>query len=270
GYEMNTLRMNAWPYRDYVIRALNEDRPFAQFVREQLAGDAVANGDPLTEAATSFLVGGTHDMVGNATLEGKLQQRADDLYDMVSTTGSAFLGLTINCARCHDHKFDPITQRDYYALQAIFSGVQHTERPIQLGDPEKRRQETVTVRTRLAALHQQLDALEPAAGEPGASVRRGPGNPRRNVERFAPVEARWVRFTITATNDGIEPCIDELEVYTVGTSPRNVALASGGAKPSASSVFPNSAIHKLEYLNDGRHGNGRSWISNERGQGWVQ
>src|SRR5262249_9787132 len=145
-----------------------------------------------------------------------------------------------------------------------------TERPIQLGDPEKRRQETATVRTRLAALDEQLDALEPAAGEPGASVQRGPVNPRRNVERFAPVEARWVRFAITATNDGIEPCIDELEVYTSGALPRNVALASGGAKASASSVFPNSALHKLEHLNDGWHGNGRSWISNERGQGWVQ
>src|ERR1700752_1974186 len=82
GYEMNTLRPNAWPYRDYIIRAFNEDRPFARFVLEQLVGDAVGQGDRAAEAATGFLVGGTHDLVGNATKEGQLQQRMDDLYDI--------------------------------------------------------------------------------------------------------------------------------------------------------------------------------------------
>src|SRR5205085_4989802 len=72
GYEMNTLRPIAWPYRDYVIHAFNGDRPFARFVREQLAGDVAGRGDPLAGAATGFLVGGPHDMVGNATPEGRL------------------------------------------------------------------------------------------------------------------------------------------------------------------------------------------------------
>ena len=80
--------------------------------------------DWLTQAATGFLVGGTHDIVGNQTVEGMLQQRVDDLDDMITATGTAFLGLTVNCARCHDHKFDPITQRDYYGLQAVFAGRQ--------------------------------------------------------------------------------------------------------------------------------------------------
>src|SRR5439155_4747246 len=86
GYEMNTLRPNAWPYRDYVIAAFNEDRPFPQFVREQLAGDVTVKDNPLKSAATGFLVAGPHDLVGNATKEGKLQQRMDDLSDIVSTT----------------------------------------------------------------------------------------------------------------------------------------------------------------------------------------
>ena len=118
---MNTLRSNAWPYRDYVIRAFNRDTPYPQFVREQLAGDVVAGADPVSLAATGFLTAGPHDLVGNATLEGQLQQRMDDLFDMVSSTANTFLGLTIGCARCHDHKFDPITQKDFYALQAVFA-----------------------------------------------------------------------------------------------------------------------------------------------------
>ncbi len=141
GYETNALRTNAWPYRDYVIRAFNADTPLPRFALEQLAGDTLSEGDPLLEAATGFLVGGTHDVVGNATIEGQLQQRMDDLYDMVSTTGSAFLGLTVNCARCHNHKFDPISQKDFYGLQAVFAGVQHAERAMPQSGADQRRRE---------------------------------------------------------------------------------------------------------------------------------
>jgi hypothetical protein len=269
GYEMNSLRPNSWPYRDYVIRALNEDRPYPRFVLEQLAGDTVARWDPLVEAATGFLVGGTHDMVGNATNEGQLQQRMDDLYDMVSTTGSAFLGLTVNCARCHDHKFDPISQKDYYGLQAVFAGVQHGERLIHWEPTPGTRDEIARLRTRLARLEKQIDEDEPAAGPPGSPVRRPAVHPRRNVDRFAAVAARYVRFVIAATADGTHPCLDELEVYSAGPVPRNLALASGGAKASASSVLPGFLIHKIEHINDGQVGNGHSWISNELGKGWV-
>jgi hypothetical protein len=270
GYEMNTLRMNAWPYRDYVIRAFNEDRPYARFVLEQLAGDAVGKGDPQVEAATGFLVGGTHDLVGNATKEGQLQQRMDDLYDMVSTTGSAFLGLTVNCARCHDHKFDPILQKDFYGLQAVFSGVVHAERPIAMGNTREKRLEIARLRDRLARITREIDDREPLAGAAGTAARRAPVQPRRNVDRFTPVEARYVRFVIEATTDGIQPCIDELEIYSVEPAARNVALASRGARATASSVLPGVAIHNIEHLNDGQYGNSRSWISNEAGKGWVQ
>ncbi len=266
GYEMNTLRQSAWPYRDYVIRAFNRDVPYPQFVREQLAGEAA--GDPLTEAATGFLVGGPHDLVVNATVEGKRQQRVDDLFDIVSTTGTTFLGLTVGCARCHDHKFDPITQRDFYGLEAVFAGVEHAERPSSLADANRDR-EVAALREELGRLDRECDRHEPLATPPGTAARRAPVNPERNVERFAPVAARFVRFTVTATTEGIEPCIDELEVYGPGGAD-NLALASAGARPSASSVYEGSPLHKLEHVNDGRHGNGRSWISHERGAGWVQ
>jgi hypothetical protein len=267
GYETNVLRFNAWPYRDYVIRALNRDTPFAQFVREQLAGDTVPDADWLTQSATGFLVGGVHDVVEDKTVEGTLQRRMDDLDDMITATASAFLGLTVNCARCHDHKFDPITQRDYYALQAVLAGVRHEERDVPAPDAERRKEELARVRAELSDLEQRLDGLERFA-QSGGPPKRLAVNSRRNVDRFQPVEARFVRFTVRATNN-LEPCIDELEVFAAEGG-RNVALASAGTRATASSVLPNSPIHRLEHINDGHYGNSRSWISNEPGKGWVQ
>jgi mono/diheme cytochrome c family protein len=285
GYETNMPRFAAWPYRDYVIRAFNRDTPFPQFVLEQLAGDTLAPGrgseDWLTSTATGFLVGGTHDIVGNQTLEGMLQQRADDLDDMITATGTTFLGLTIQCARCHDHKFDPIRQADYYGLQAIFAGVNHAARAIPAPDSEARRIEAAAIADELARIDQHLDGSEPLAHPNNDTPTRPMVNPRRNVERFAPIRTRMVRITILATSNGTEPCIDELEVYTVATGdtkartepgspgPRNVALASAGGKASASSEYPGSPIHKIVHLNDGRHGNSRSWISRSAGRGVV-
>jgi mono/diheme cytochrome c family protein len=296
GYETNMPRFSAWPYRDYVIRAFNRDTAFARFVLEQFAGDTIAaaeGSDWLTRAATGFLVGGTHDIVGNQTVEGMLQQRADDLDDMITATGTTFLGLTIQCARCHDHKFDPITQRDYYGLQAIFAGVRHGEREVDAPDAESRRRREDAISAELAELEHRLDEAEPPANPGADSPTRPMVNPRRNVERFAPVRARMLRFTILSTNNAIEPCIDELEVYSAATregetpavgrgspdpalpadrrspAPKNVALASSGGVASASSEYPDSPIHKIVHLNDGRHGNARSWISRSPGRGVV-
>ena len=122
GYEQNHLRPNAWPYRDYVIRAFNEDKPYTSSWRSSWRATSWAKATPTVEAATGFLVAGIHDTVGNSTEEGTRQQRSNDLDDMVSTTGAAFLGLTVGCAKCHDHKFDPIPQRDYYRLAAVLRG----------------------------------------------------------------------------------------------------------------------------------------------------
>ena len=215
GYETNLPRPGAWPYRDYVIREFNRDTPFPEFVREQLAGDATL-GDWLSQAATGFLVGGTHDIVGNQTIEGMLQQRADDLDDMITATGTTFLGLTIQCARCHDHKFDPIGQRDYYGLQAIFAGVNHGERELVPPDLENRRREAEEIRAELARIEERLDIHEPLAYADRDLPVRAMVNARRNVERFAPVKARMIRLTILATSDRAEPCLDEVEVYTAG------------------------------------------------------
>ncbi len=266
GFEVNTPRPNAWPYRDYVIRALNEDKPYDRFVLEQIAGDAVGE-----DAATGFLVAGPDDKVKSPDPVLTANQRADELHDIVSTTSSAFLGLTVGCARCHNHKFDPIPQTEYYAMKAVFEGVQHGERKLKAPDADAKEQELATRRQRLEAIDARLAELEPLAqtGAVDTNQLRASVHPRQNVERIAPVAARKLRFTVSQTTDA-EPCIDELEVYTAEAKPRNLALASAGAKSRASSVYPNSDIHRLEHLNDGKVGNSRSWISNERGKGWVE
>jgi hypothetical protein len=270
GYETNALRPNAWPYRDYVIRAFNRDVPYPQFVMEQLAGDTIPGADLLARAATGFLVAGAHDTVGIATVEGMLQQRMDDLDDIVSNTAATFTGLTVGCARCHDHKFDPIPQRDYYRMQAIFAGVRHDDRDIPVDDAAGRQAEAAACQAELNRIDLALDRAQPLADPRAKSPKRAAVNARRNVEIFEPVSARKVRLVVEKTTDGSEPCIDELEIYTAGPAPRNVALESAGALATASSTFPDSTIHRLQHVNDGAYGNSHSWISNERGKGWIQ
>ncbi len=257
GFEMNQPRPNAWPYRDYVIRSFNEDKPYDQFVFEQLAGDSVG-----ADEATGFLVGGPWDQVKSPDLGLTLQQRADELHDMVSTTGSVFLGLTVGCARCHNHKFDPISQLDYYGMQACFAGVQHGERPLRMAEVNRSqpgKADLLSIRDQLAAIESEIGKIDPQAKRSGVVF----------VEKFDPTKARFVRMTIHATNSA-EPCIDELEVFTTGTKSENVALASRGTKSKASGSLPGFAIHKLEHVHDGRYGNSFSWISHEPGRGWVE
>lgn len=135
GYDKDKPRPNAWPYRDYVIQAANEDLPYSRFVQEQLAGDALFPDDPRATIATGFISAGPWDFVGHVELpESKtdgLIARYNDRDDMVTTTMTSFLSLTVHCARCHDHKFDPITQEDYYRLQAVFAGVDRADRPVE-------------------------------------------------------------------------------------------------------------------------------------------
>lgn len=124
GFEYNEPRRNAWPYRDWVIRALNDDMPFDEFARMQVAGDILKPGDE-GAAAVGFLVAGIHNTVLGANGQLQLKARADELEEMVSITSQAFLGITAHCARCHDHKVDPVPTEDYYRLASALSGAWH-------------------------------------------------------------------------------------------------------------------------------------------------
>jgi hypothetical protein len=129
GFERNSPRPSAWPYRDWVIRALNTDLPYTEFARMQFAGDVLHPDNPDAVRATGFLVAGVHNTVlGNDLMRAVARQ--DELEDIVGSVAQTFLGLTANCARCHDHKFDPISQADFYRLAAALGGVGFGERAL--------------------------------------------------------------------------------------------------------------------------------------------
>jgi mono/diheme cytochrome c family protein len=265
GFEVNTERPNAWPYRDYVIRAFNADVPYDRFIREQIAGDVLGE-----DAATGFLV------TASVLLPGQIGKdepsirlaRQDSLDEMVTNIGQTFLGLSVGCARCHDHKFDPITARDYYAMQAFVAGVEYEDRELRTPGAEARKKEAAAARERDAALAGRLSQLsQPALPGRKDGVIRPTVRASVNTDRFAPVRTNRLRFSIRATNS-LEPCMDELEVFnTAGT---NVALAGAGTKftTSGDNVSPNR--HEPQFINDGRYGNERSWMSSEPGRGWVE
>ena len=137
GYETNLPRPGAWPYRDYVIRAFNRDTPFPQFVA-RATGRRTQTRQPTgsRRRRPGFWSAARTTSSATRRSRGCSSSGADDLDDMITATGTTFLGLTIQCARCHDHKFDPIAQKDYYGFQAIFAGVNHAERELAAPDFE--------------------------------------------------------------------------------------------------------------------------------------
>ena len=136
GFEYDRQRPNAYRYRDWVIAAFNNDLPYDEFTRLQLAGDVLRPGDPEAVVATGYLVAGPWDEAGQNQQSAAMKAvvREDELEDLVGTTMQTFLGLTANCARCHDHKFDPISQVDYYRLCSALSGMRHGERECLVAD----------------------------------------------------------------------------------------------------------------------------------------
>ncbi len=171
GYDKDKTRPNAWPYRDYVIRAFNADKPYAQFVREQLAGDVLYPDSADGVIATGFIAAGPFDWVGQIEVSDELIDkqitRNLDRDDMVATAINTLVSTTAQCARCHDHKFDPIPQEEYYSLQAVFAGVDRADRPYP-GDPliESRRKELTAEERRLIAEQEALQAELAAQANP--------------------------------------------------------------------------------------------------------
>jgi hypothetical protein len=272
GYERDRIREHAWRYREWVIRAFNDDKPYRDFVREQIAGDAMHPEDPAGAVPSGFLVTGPNNDVGNQSKLELERERADELDEIVQNVTSVFLGLTVGCARCHDHKFDPVPTADYYRIAAVFSGVKFGDRPLEsAADASRHAEQLLAWDRRTKEINQRLGDIRQALEAIGFTEL----NAKRNDERFEPVDARFVRLTITSTRGDTEPCIDEIEIYgpdlADGSDPaKNLALASRGSKATASSLLPGYPIHQVHHLNDGLTGNDHSWISNERGTGWVQ
>ncbi len=157
GFERDQPRPHAFHYRNWLIEAFNNDLPYDQFIRLQLAGDVLAPEDPQAVIATGFLVAGPHNTVLPASEPMKQTMRQDELEDLVAVLGQTFLGMTVNCARCHDHKFDPISQQEYYQLSAALAGVTHGERSVSYPEDAERVQQ---LQEQVAALRQRLTQLE--------------------------------------------------------------------------------------------------------------
>ena len=179
GHERDEFRPEMWRYRDYIIRAFNQDKPYDQFIREQLAGDELLAGPPRSPAeadqliATGFLRAGTYDSTAPIFQEEK-RARNELMADLVNTTGSAFLGLTFSCANCHDHKYDPISQADPFRFRAFFAAVKaRDDTPIDLApEQEAIKAHNAALDTKAADTQQQLAAVLAPAKERLTAERR--------------------------------------------------------------------------------------------------
>jgi hypothetical protein len=248
GFERNVIIDNLWPFRDYVIRSFNDDKPFDQMIREHVAGDVIGPGDPAVEIGSAFLVAGPYDNVGNQDAAQKAQIRANTIDEMIRATGEAFLGLTVGCARCHDHKFDAILQSDYYQLYASFAGVRHGARIVASEEEKAARSAAVKpLNAKKGELTKQRGVLDTAIHDRAKanSAQHQQAWTRPAVDRsgtkdqFAAVEARFVRLISEGMDTNPKAAggfrIDEFEIWSTQPNSRNVALASGGAKASGPS-----------------------------------
>ena len=201
GFEYDHPRDRAWHYRDYVIKSFNNDKPYDQFMREQLAGDVL---EPVTSAgiiATSMLVCGAWDRAGNAQANAtqRANTREEEMEDMISVVGQTFLGLTLNCARCHDHKFDPVPQEDYFRIKAVFDGIKHGERSIRSPAEIEARKRQGAVRDEQMAAERVTIATLQREGAQRAAVR----SPDRSGLSPGPMPLiRWTFREGTAPSDG--------------------------------------------------------------------
>jgi mono/diheme cytochrome c family protein len=268
GFERNFVIDDLWPFRDYVIKSLNDDKPFNQFIVEHLAGDVIGKDDPRVEVGSAFLVAGPYDDVGNQDPVAQKNIRAATLDDPITATSGAFLGLTINCARCHNHKFDPIPTEDYYRLRAAFEGIRHGRRVV----ATKEEREAFAAATKpLAAELKKLEA-ERARIDQSIEVRAKdvvakskPTRPKIDhlgtEEAFDPVEAKYLKFVIRsftgdyAPNSARNGKLTEFQVWSV--EEKNIALAENGttaegAKSATADDFPEA--YGPQYCIDGQRG----------------
>ena len=264
GFETNNPRPNAWHYRDWIIDSLNADKPYDQFIFEQIAGDTVDQ-----DAALGFLVAGPANLPGQIGRDESAmrQARQDELDEVIRTVSQSLLGLTIDCARCHNHKFDPITQRDYYAMQAIFAGLSY-------GNRRLRGEQNDRWAARIPEIKQRLQKLEARREQLRVQHHLRPALSNIQTETFEPVEAERVRMRIEATATGKPASLYEFEIYTSGEAGQsvNVALASSGAVPSASGFALANQTRHFENLVDGDVDKRQAfpWVNDKNGPAWIQ
>ncbi len=276
GFEVNHLVDDAWPYRDYIIESLNNDKPYDKLVIEQLAGDSIAPGDPKVEVGLTFLTCGPVDIVGNQDPAQAAQIRANGVDDMIRATSETFLGLTVGCARCHDHKFDPISTKDFHRLYATFAGVYPESREVATeAQRQQRREALAPLEAQKNGLAEQRKAIEEAILARAAQHTPAyadawtrPAVDRKGTEEtFNPVDAKFVRLIVTGRDNdpnartGFK--IDEFEVWTDAAEPVNAALAANGAHADGESPVAEDfgQAYLADLTIDGKFG--QSWIARD-------
>lgn len=237
GSEANLYRKNAWVYRDYVIRAFNEDLPYDQFIREQIAGDSYGSGE-----ATGFLVAGPHVPAATVGREPSAirQARADRMDEVMQTVGASMMGLTMGCARCHNHKFDPISIQDYYSMTAVFQDVEFGSRQPELSPDHPRR---------LAARELWKKTVEPR------NTLKNSGFWEENwggylETHFDPVTAKSIKITFLKGNVGL----DELEIFGPIGEHINFAASRRGATADSAPDMDLTEGNPAKNAIDGRYG----------------
>jgi hypothetical protein len=264
GYESNHARPFAWRYRDWVVRAFNEDKPFAAFVREQIAGDEIVPYSDDNLIATGFLAACRI----SSNEEDKPRQRNDVLVDIVNATGSVFLGLTVGCAQCHDHKFDPIRLTDYYRLQAFFvmgqPGIFELKDPPSWAafqaacppeyDPVRRLQQTIFDTTKARLVAEARKALPP---ESLKALETPPNRRTPEQERLAHEADLKFQFSFGKVEKAIRP--EDQKLYeelkkklealdkTMLPRPQTWAFYSPATSPTAVAHIPSTGFYPLPY-----------------------
>jgi hypothetical protein len=231
GFERNRIRPNAWRYRDWVIGAFNDDLPYDEFVRRQIAGDVLYPNDLGAMIATGYHVIGTWDQVAHLEGSAPMQKvaRLDTIEDLVATLGQAYMGLTINCARCHDHKFDPIKQKEYYQVAALLGGVTQEEK-------ERQDVRVVSSPEREAALRAEIETARHETDEAEAEVQKlaggGAGVGIEGLQALYRIEDQGAGTLADASSvgDALELRKDGKPRWSSGNPPRkwvSAAKASG-------------------------------------------
>ncbi|HYG75073.1 MAG TPA: PSD1 and planctomycete cytochrome C domain-containing protein [Planctomycetota bacterium] len=218
GYEQDYDRPHAYHYRDFVIKALNQDMPYDRFVKLQIAGDEMEPNNPLAMMATGFLGAGTH--ATQITANQAEKERYDELDDKAATIGTAMLGMTIGCARCHDHKFDPIPTKDYYRLISTFTTTVRSDMPIEI-DPEKNKAAKEAFdrehRPLVDALESYEKGTQPARFEEWLNTNPEPPKPHWLTLEFASAKANS-QSGFTRQEDGsyiVSGLNPDKDVYTI-------------------------------------------------------
>ena len=256
GSEANLYRKNAWIYRDYVVRAFNEDKPYNVFLQEQIAGDSLGSGE-----ATGFLVAGPHVPAATVGREPSAirQARADRMDEVIQTVGASVMGLTMGCARCHNHKFDPVTIQDYYAMTGVFQDVEFGSRFPEFSAEHPRRQRGESIWQKIARHRQPLRTIGGWEENWGAY---------RELH-FPQVSTTAVRIRFKMPNVGL----DELEVFGTANRRENLASARFGTTLTG---FPEKGVDgrfPINRLQDGEFGT-MTWRAqfgkNSKERAWVQ